>query len=97
MFVSDKMAGGAETSFLLTKTLESFFSFCEPKNYLLRPINIVIFLKINFKSLCVLLLSSSENKNLVVTHLGKDPLNSLSSCSVSSSGLFCTDILIILG
>lgn len=36
-------------------------------------------------------------KNLVLTHLGKDPLSSLSSCSISSSGLFHTDILIILG
>lgn len=35
-------------------------------------------------------------KNLVLTYLGKDPLDSLSSCSISSSGLFRTDILIIL-
>lgn len=35
-------------------------------------------------------------KNLVLTRIGKDPLNSLSTWSISSSGLFPTDILIIL-
>jgi len=84
---------------LANQTLESFFSFCKPKNYLLKtPVNIVIFLKINLKkeeSVYVFsFLVALEIQKFWCFTREEVFKGSLSSCSISNLGLFLTGVFI---